>query len=328
MYNCELFINECLKSIFEAGSGYLKDIEVILVNDGSKDNTLRVCNDFIKNYNSLNIKIISIENHGVSYARNLGVKNSIGKYVMFLDSDDYLSPKAFDIIFEEIRHASNVYDVMFFSKTLDKNLSKAEMILKLSGCRNNGVGISGPFSKIFNKKFLEKERVEFDTNLINGEDMIFCIEALIKSKSFLTVSKSFYEYRIHNGSATQRFDEKIIASDRNFYEKLHELLKKADLDENLRNEIYDYSLCNAIFLLSSRISYIKNPINVIKKYNLFLNTEPYKNSSLRKINIETKKKIIIILDKMYLFLISDFILKMYHLKKKKLSNKNDYFVAI
>lgn len=325
MYNCELYINECLKSIYESNNSNLNNIEVILVNDGSSDNTLQICNEYIKNHKKFKIKIFSIKNHGVSYARNLGIKNSSGEYIMLLDSDDYLSSKAFDIIFEKINSDN---DVIFFSKSLDKNLSKEELILRLSGCQSSGVGISGPFSKIFNRKFLESKKIKFDINLINGEDMIFCIESLIKSNRFLIVNKSFYEYRIHIGSATQRFDEKIIDSDRKFYEKMHCLLDKADLNENICNEIYNYSLCNAIFLLSSRVSYIKNPINVLKKYNLFLNTEPYKSSCLKNVNIEQKKKLIIILNKMHLFLISDLILKIYHLKKSRISNKTDFFVTI
>lgn len=325
MYNCELYINECLKSIFESNSDYLENIEVILINDGSSDNTLQVCNEYVKKHKTQKIKIISIENHGVSYARNLGIKNSSGEYIMFLDSDDYLSSETFNIIFNKINSGN---DVIFFSKSLDKNLSKEELILRLSGCRNNGVGISGPFSKIFNRKFLETEKIKFDINLINGEDMIFCIESLIKAKKFLVIDKSFYKYRIHIGSATQRFDKKIIDSDRKFYERLHTLLDKTDFNKTICDEIYNYSLCNAIFLLSSRISYIKNPINVIKQYNLFFNTEPYRSASIKNMKIDKKKEIIIILNKMYLFLISDFILKTYHLKKAKLSNKTDFFVTI
>lgn len=325
MYNCELFIEECLESIYKCNKKYINNTEIILVDDGSKDETLSICNKFINKHKNMKINIISIENHGVSYARNLGIENSTGKYIMFLDSDDYLSSNSLDIIFENLDENN---DIVFFSKTLDENLSKEQMILKLSGYGNKGVGISGPYSKVFKKKFLEKNKINFDTNLINGEDMIFCIESLIKSQKFLIVKESFYEYRIHIGSATQRFDDKIIETDRKFYDKLHILIEKSTLERNMRDEIYSYSLCNAIFLLSSRISYIKNPFLVIKKYKLFLHIEPYKSASVKNTNIDNKKKLIVILNKMNLILVSDFILKMYHLKKSKTTNKKDYFVSI
>ena len=325
MYNCELFIEDCLKSICKCNKKYINNTEIILVDDGSKDETLYICNKFMSKHENIKINIVSIENHGVSYARNLGIEKASGRYVMFLDSDDCLSSKAFDVIFENLNSND---DVIFFSKKLNENLSREQLILKLSGCKSNGIGISGPFSKIFNRKFLEKKRIKFDTSLINGEDMIFCIESLIRSQRFSIINKSFYEYRIHIGSATQRFDNQIIKSDRSFHDRLHTLIEMSDLNKNLRNEIYDYSLCNAIFLLSSRISYIKNPFSVIKKYKLFLNNDPYKKVKIKNVDIDKKKKMIIILNKMNLILVSDFILKMYHLKKSKTTNKKDYFVSI
>lgn len=325
MYNCELFIKDCLESIIAVKNKLIENVEVILVDDGSTDNTLKICSSFVSDHKEVSIKIISIKNHGVSYARNLGIKNSSGKYIMFLDSDDRLSLKYLDIVFEKINSND---DVIFFSKLLDENISKEQLILKLSGCKSNSIGISGPFSKIFNRKFLEKNKIKFDVDLINGEDMIFCIESLIKAKKFSVLSKSFYEYRIHIGSATQRFDEKIIESDRKFHEKLHYILEKNNLDENLQSEIYTYSLCNAIFLLSSRISYIKNPFLVMKKYNLFLNTFPYNEINIQKVNLDKKRKMIVILNKMNLILVSDFILKLYHFKKAQSKKQKNYFVTI
>ena len=80
VYNVEEYIDDCLKSIFNQS---FKDFEVIVVNDGTKDNSM----DIVKNYD---VKVINQENAGLSAARNTGVKSSTGEYLLFIDSDDYI----------------------------------------------------------------------------------------------------------------------------------------------------------------------------------------------------------------------------------------------
>ncbi len=84
IYNVEQYLRQCIESVL---SQSYNDIEVILVNDGSPDNSLDICNEFAEKYPC--IKVIDKENGGLSDARNEGIKNSTGEYLMFLDSDDY-----------------------------------------------------------------------------------------------------------------------------------------------------------------------------------------------------------------------------------------------
>lgn len=83
MYNCELFIEDCLESIYKCNKKYINNTEIILVDDGSKDETLSICNKFINKHKNMKINIISIENHGVSYARNLGIEKYWKIYYVF-----------------------------------------------------------------------------------------------------------------------------------------------------------------------------------------------------------------------------------------------------
>ncbi|MBQ9071775.1 MAG: glycosyltransferase [Bacilli bacterium] len=86
IYNTEKFLKKCIDSVINQT---LKDYEIILVNDGSKDNSEKIVKDYLKKYG--NIKYIKQENKGLSVARNIGVKNAQGEYILFLDSDDYLN---------------------------------------------------------------------------------------------------------------------------------------------------------------------------------------------------------------------------------------------
>ena len=91
VYNCEKYIEECIKSISEQQAVDLKRIQVILVNDGSTDNSLEICNRLKDEIDELTIDVITGENRGVSAARNRGIKAAKGKYIMFVDADDFIS---------------------------------------------------------------------------------------------------------------------------------------------------------------------------------------------------------------------------------------------
>ena len=116
IYNGEKFIKKCLDSIL---ANYNKNYEVIIINDGSTDGTREILN----NYKEENIKIINNNNNGVSFSRNLGIKLATGKYIMFVDIDDYLSSNWYEIIKEEIQKSD--IEVGIFSKndiSCEKNI--------------------------------------------------------------------------------------------------------------------------------------------------------------------------------------------------------------
>lgn len=87
VYNTEKYIQKCLDSI---ASQTMKDLEIVIVNDGSKDDSENIINQWIENNKDINVKYLKKENGGLSDARNLGVENASGKYISFVDSDDYL----------------------------------------------------------------------------------------------------------------------------------------------------------------------------------------------------------------------------------------------
>lgn len=316
IYNSEKYLSECLDSIISSNSS---DIEIILINDGSTDSSLSICEMYRKK--DSRIKLYSQENSGVSIARNNGITYSNSKYVMFVDSDDVLCNN-WDSILTKI----STKDFYYFTKTLDDNLSRKQLLTYVIGNNDENICFAGPFSKIFRKDFLIENNVSFYSDLINGEDMLFNVACLTKSDKYKIINYSFYKYRNFTGSATKRFDEKIFKSDRLFQNKVKSELETSFLSSEEITSICDYCLQMAIYVLCQRISYIDN-FKLAKKYFLKIHQSPYLDSISSKWLINKKYHFILFLykNKFYYFIYYLFKLKL------KISEKKDsgyYFTNI
>ena len=100
VYNAYTVIDKCIQSIINQT---YKNIEIILINDGSKDKSIEKLNYYEKKYK--NIKIINKKNEGVSKTRNLGIKKATGKYIMFIDNDDYIDNTYVETLLNEIKNS-------------------------------------------------------------------------------------------------------------------------------------------------------------------------------------------------------------------------------
>jgi glycosyltransferase involved in cell wall biosynthesis len=108
-YNVEKFIGRCLNSIYSQSVDENR-YEVIVVDDGSTDNTLNILKKLTERHK--NLRVFSQENQGVSIARNRGLEMAVGKYVWFVDADDYIMPNAFVVL--SVFASDNHLDVLFF----------------------------------------------------------------------------------------------------------------------------------------------------------------------------------------------------------------------
>lgn len=221
VYNVEKYLSTCLSSCINQT---LYDIELVCVNDGSTDNSLQILQEFAKRDNR--IKIIDKPNGGLSSARNAGIKNSCGEIIMFLDSDDYLSPHACERIWKETLEAPT--DVVVFGTHIFPEKPRATNwhydVLKIRTHRHYKfsapVLFNEPGAKPFvwrhayNRKFFEQYGLEFDERVKYGEDMVFQMEAFPHGKKFAFISDKLYYYRWYReGSLMQSYssdlDEKI-----------------------------------------------------------------------------------------------------------------------
>ena len=202
VYNAENYLGECVESVMSSNFDITK-IEIILVNDGSTDNSLEICNNYKKKYS--NIKVINQENKGVSHARNMGIKASYGKYILFLDSDDTISKRTLnylDNFFESNYNEIEIitYPIFYnennkFRKNTRYNIYdktgiydiKKHIFLNQS---NVNIMIKNHFSEteLYNERMKLSEDQEYDTRLI------------MKKEKIGFVKEAEYYYRKHDGS--------------------------------------------------------------------------------------------------------------------------------
>lgn len=324
VYNGEKYIKRCLDSILNVHISNL--LEVLVINDGSTDGTKEI----LEQYNQLaRVSIYNNVNQGVSATRNYGISKAKGKYIMFVDADDILDNNWYNLIAPYLNYNDDC--IVFNNKIL--NNSKEDLVRYITVANKEKICIAGPVSKLYKTEFLKKNNILFKTNLISGEDMIFNLDVFFKTNNYRVVKASFYKYRQHMGSATKRFDEKIIDTEWLFHDYLKEIMCNNGFDSNITLEITNFLKLNGILNIINRISYIDS-FKKAKNYYDFLSIPVYSeylnlnsNSNL----ISKFNKMLIVLCKKERYRLVYFIIKMKLYVKKCLYNnsyKKEYFVEI
>lgn len=315
VYNAEKYLKQCLNSIINPIANK-KNIELIIIDDGSVDSSSKIYNSY--NYDW--IKKIKIPNKGVSNARNLGIKKSSGKWIMFVDADDTLCSNWYSII---SKYFNSNNDIVYFFDTNNidnKNrMSKNDIYDCMFGVlsKYNYKYFAPPWSKIFKREKILDNHIDFKLEIINGEDLLFNLKALAKCNHYCISNDGFYNYRISNTSVTKSFNKNIFSSDKKFHEELERLF----IENNIPNYIFYSNLCirNAIKLFFYRLSLINN--KELNKYLDIFKQEPYKKY------IKDNKKDIISLASKYPKVIINFYKLKKILAKRKLKVEN-YFIKI
>lgn len=317
MYNSSKYICECLDSlnVFFNDNKY----EIIIIDDGSKDNSCNLCEEYIKKFN--NIFLFKIENHGVSYARNYGIKETKSDYIYFIDSDDKLIPNI-KSKFDDC--LSYNFDLLILNEFINCNTSKLDLVNYVLGYGDSKCLLSAPYCKIFSTNIIMNNNVYFDTNLMNGEDMIFVLQNVLLSKNIIIKNEKTYMNRIHLNSSTRKFNPKIIKNDIYFQDKLQHIVEETKLIENI-SDLIDFKKIDGIFTVLKNISYNNSFISAKKNFKL-VDCNKYIITS--KNNLINKKKYLVY--KLFLkrkYLIIYLIFKIY-LSKNKKSGRDEFFIEI
>ncbi len=196
VYNVEDKLQRCLDSLLNQR---FNDCEIILVNDGSKDSSAAICRRYANEYT--NIVFIDQENGGASSARNTGIDAAKGDYILFVDSDDYVSSD----YFATLQGKGTKDGLSVFTYTL--KTEKGEHIRDISGCLNAGDTlfckaeelivsrtINSPYAKIFDRALLNAMNLRFDVKMPVAEDFNFCLAYLMASKEVNIYQDSVYVY--------------------------------------------------------------------------------------------------------------------------------------
>lgn len=249
VYNAEKYIEECLASILPEMND---DVELLLLDDGSADSSFQL----IKDYENGNIRVFHHDNHGVSYTRNVGIAEARGDYIQFVDADDRLSQGWKNAV---LSGCDGIADVVYYSKNFDEpeSVEKINIIHGIFGIMDSrcNANMSSPCSKLYRRAFLLQNQIRFDGGLINGEDGIFNLNAILKSEKFVCHKVSYYQYRIYMDSSSKKFSDKFYASNLRYFALAEDLLKGNSVAENeiVRCMSYatTYSVYLYLFLLSS-----------------------------------------------------------------------------
>lgn len=231
VYNASKYIKDCLNSIQKQT---LSDLEIIVVDDGSTDNSLKIIETYAKK--DKRIKIIHQENKGAGEARNTGLKNAQGDYILFLDSDDFFEKNLCERVYEKaiandadiVVYGSRLYDnknKVFIEKSFvtrkASTFPKVFNASKVSDKIYNFAGM-GPCNKLLRRTFLSQNNLEFPS-LANSEDVYFTMMALTLAKRICLIDDALYNYRVNLNSNLQSLNnhqDAILYAWRSVYDEL------------------------------------------------------------------------------------------------------------
>lgn len=273
IYNAESTLTKCFESI---NKQTYKNIEIVLVDDGSTDKSLKMCKDFEK-YDK-RVKVIHQKNNGISSARNSGIKNSNGEWIIFLDSDDMLESDACEILKDTIKEYNNKIEIInycFYKTYLGKikeidnstyfemnkiynNQQQIEYIKnEILNLKSN---IASVWSKAYKSEFIKKNNIYFDEKLTFAEDMEYLCRVLSYYPNVVFIKKILYMQTYSKYSATSFYKEE------NMYSAL-ESFEKIECQLNMKSAHSKTNYYNALLsnIVSAFISGFFNPANKMSR---------------------------------------------------------------
>lgn len=208
IYNAEEYIRRCIDSLINQT---YKNIEIILLNDGSTDNTDKI----IKSYKDKRINYIKKENTGIGNTRNLGILKSTGDYIMFIDSDDYIESNAVEVLVNKA--LSNNYDLVVCNYYLNTPSTELKIsfpdTIDNTNIKDNPDVLTdinyAPWNKIYHKRLFLNDNNRFIEG-IKYEDAPFVIECICASKKIGFTSEYLFHYVMQKSGETITRDERIF----------------------------------------------------------------------------------------------------------------------
>ena len=293
VYDVEDYLDECVESVVNQT---YKSLEIILVDDGSTDNSGGLCDEWAGRDDR--ITVIHKNNGGVSEARNVALSLIRGDYVGFVDADDWCEPEMYEtLITTAIEERADIvmcgYSRSHSRASLKKN--KKDNIVKhetyaTEDAVKHILGSNGYFTSLWNKLFIRESIIKGDNTirmhpeLIFGEDEVWLYEVMLNSKRIAFVPEQLYNWRVRKGSIT---NSDIITDEQcSLIEAKKRVLKIANRFPGARNEIMADVYSNTYFL--KRTAYCADDAR-LKEIIIFL--KPVKKHFLRAKTISTMRKI-------------------------------------
>lgn len=263
VYNVEKYLNECVDSIL---CQTFSDFELILVDDGSTDSSGNICDQYAQENHR--VKVIHKQNGGQSTARNIGVKNALGQYAVFLDSDDFISDKNFFLdLNEKINDNTDIvvfrYNKYYNDRIDDcgislKNLDTSNKNIFLQQLVNRDAFFCSCWSKCTRMSILKENNIIFDENLC-CEDMDWYYNVVSHTQNFEVIDKPYINYRQRENSVTSTFKKKSFTDyifTINKWKKEFEQITDSSLKETMLSSLAKL-YCNLLISYSANSKQLK-----------------------------------------------------------------------
>lgn len=251
IYNVESYLRECLDSLLAQTYPY---IEILLIDDGSTDGSSSICDEYSLKYSQ--VKVFHKENGGVSSARNLGIENAEGDYIVFVDSDDKIHKEMIDIYMKtasknEVLVCKVSEGFSLFQDSIPEERNKFEnfclddfMKFFLEDCVNS------PCNKLYRKSILYKYKLRFPEDMSLGEDLLFNLKYFTYAPKFYKVfSYPLYYYRVdRTESLSSIFRMDLFELQLRMFHELEQFLIQMDLLIGENKELYYSIFWNRLYL--------------------------------------------------------------------------------
>lgn len=306
IYNVENYLKECIDSIIYQS---YKNLEIILVDDGSTDNSGIICDDYAKI--DSRIKVIHKKNGGISDTRNVGIDNSKGEYILFIDSDDYIDKDMCKILINKALKTDSDIVICNFYRVIDeikiKNtlsdieenrcFNSYEFLKIFFERRKDYGGLSVPWNKLYKASLFKN--IRYNVGYI-FEDIDIIYKLYYKAKRIIVIDIPLYYYRYRLQSITASFSEKHIIGRYMFMKNLHCFIENKKIEEKFMPYIEKFNLELYLECINKSLKYGIFNNNIFYKWRtIIINNEKYILNS-NQIKIKNKIKYLLIKYDLYI----------------------------
>lgn len=288
VYNNEKYLAKCIESILHQS---LYNLELILIDDGSIDNSLKICKEY--EIKDRRIKVVSKKNGGAAEARNLGLEIATGKFVGFVDSDDWIDHSMYEIMYNKIIESNSEICLCGFTLEKDGIQKKLPIAIKeeyveksriqekilprfvgpksLNRFQNDEIEISA-VRGLYKKELLDRNNIRFiSKGKALAEDLLFNVEMLFFCEKLCVCDECFYHYYRHEGSVQRIYDEKywskLSLSCTETKKFINDNNLGSDISNRLDNRIFDFALRAISRIINSKITNHKKNTLIIELVN-------------------------------------------------------------
>lgn len=298
MYNSEKSILRCIKSIVDLK---VVDSEIIVVDDGSKDNGYEVVKDYADKHDAVNLKLIKKENGGAASARNHGINLSNKEYIQFVDADDYLDPNYYDYLKEYL--ISGKYDIIYFNYNKIRENGKIEYSSTSNYFVENGkedfiMSACSPCLSVIKRDLIQQINFSFKENIIY-EDYASMAYIACASKKTKYVNEAIYNYQMSTESVMR-------TADKSFKKKYLDIITASEnlrplLQTNYSDEIEMLITKHLLVSGNLRLEMLVDNRTIIKNahkkindcYRQIIGKRIFKNRYFKKLSMKDKIKIML-----------------------------------